>query len=153
MAAEISGRLRDADPIVMPVLLGGLFTAVRLGMHFDFVCEFDRVQVRRYGHAFEGGRLEWLVEPEIDVRGRTVLIVDDVLDRGITLDEVRRRLVGQGAAQVLSAVLVVKAIDRPGGTVADFAGLQCEDRFLFGCGMDYRGHWRGLPALYAVAGT
>lgn len=153
MAAEIASRLRDRNPVLMPILLGGLFTAVRLAEHFDFPCEFDRVQLRRYGHALEGGALEWIVEPEIDVRGRTVLIVDDILDRGVTLGAVASRFARAGAADVLSAVLAVKNVSRPSGPEADFVGVRCPDRFVFGCGMDYRGHWRGLPALYAAAGT
>jgi hypoxanthine phosphoribosyltransferase len=66
---------------------------------------------------------------------------------------VTRRLVGDGAASVLSAVLVVKDVARPDGPEADFSGVRCDDRFVFGCGMDVRGQWRGLPALYAVAAS
>lgn len=153
MAAAIGDELGASNPIVMPVLLGGVFTAVRLSARFAFPCEFDRIQVRRYGFALDGGTLEWIVEPETDVRGRTVLLVDDILDRGITLAEVSRKLRRDGAARVLSSVLVVKDVERPAGPEADFAGVHCDDRFVFGCGMDYRGHWRSLPALYAVAGT
>lgn len=150
LAAGIGQAVAGQAPIVMPVLLGGLFTAAGLCARFDFAYELDRIQVRRYGHALNGGALEWLVEPMLACAGRTVVVVDDVLDHGVTLAAVRQRLEAAGAARVLTVVLVVKDVPRPGIAAADFSGIECDDRYLFGCGMDYRGYWRGLSALYAV---
>ena len=151
LAKQITLRLDGRCPIVMPVLLGGLYTAVRLTEAFSFPYEFDRVQLSRYGRSLQGGNLRWVIEPQLDLAGRTVLIVDDILDQGVTLAAVRERLVELDAKEVISAVLVDKKVIRPAGTQADFAALHCDDRFLFGCGMDYRGFWRGLPDLLAVA--
>ncbi|MDX1562467.1 MAG: phosphoribosyltransferase family protein [Gammaproteobacteria bacterium] len=151
MAAAITARLGTADPIVMPILIGGAFTAVKLCERFGFAYEIDAVRVSRYRGAETGGRLEWHHRPGRDVAGRHVLLVDDVLDRGITLAAVARELSQGDAASVSTAVLIQKpaaaGAERP---AVDFVGAGGPDRFLFGCGMDYRGRWRGLPALYAA---
>ncbi len=150
MAARISAAVAGQVPIVMPVLLGGMFAATRLARHFRFACEFDRIQVGRYGDREQGGELEWLVEPSADVRDRSILVVDDILDRGVTLAAVRQRLLDYGAREVWLAALIDKDVERLVRVEADFVGIRCPDRFLFGCGMDFRGHWRELPAIYAL---
>ena len=88
------------------------------------------------------------------MHGRTVLIVDDTLDEGTTLSAIADYCLAQGAEQVLTAVLVDKLHDRKAspGLKADYTGLEVEDRFLFGFGMDYKGYWRNAPGIYAVKG-
>ena len=146
-AVVIGGR----NPIVLSIMNGGLFTTVKLTSHFDFPYETDRIQVSRYGTELTGHQLTWLIEPALDCRDRLVLLVDDILDQGVTLDAVKHKLISEGASDVLSAVLVVKDTARTTPVSVDFSGLHCPDRYVFGCGMDYRGFWRGLPALYALA--
>ena len=93
-----------------------------------------------------------MVEPRADVRGRTVLILDDILDEGLTLAAIKARLVAQGAGRCLIAVLTEKELGRPKPVVPDFVGLRLPNRYVFGCGMDVKGAWRNLPAIYAVKG-
>ena len=151
LAAEISTALATTCPIVLAVMRGGIFTATEIARRLDWPYEFDYVHLSRYGSALEGGAVEWIMRPTARVRGRHVLIVDDILDRGHTLAELQVAVEQLEPAEALSAVLIEKdiqpPIDRP---TADFVGLRVEDRYVFGCGMDYRGFWRGLPALYAV---
>ncbi len=151
MAEEIGAVLRDASPVVLAVMQGGAFAAVGLCRHFRFPYEFDYVHVSSYGHALEGGALEWHVRPRAALEGRAVLVVDDVLDRGTTLAALSAALRDIGVARLCTAVLVVKQpakpVERP---PVDFVGLRAGDAYLFGCGMDYKGFWRGLPELYAV---
>ena len=84
-------------------------------------------------------------------QGSVVLVVDDIFDEGDTLKAILDQVRRQGAAAVYSAVLVNKRHERkvPGLTV-DFVGLDVPDRYVFGCGMDYKEYWRQLPAIYAV---
>jgi len=151
MAAAIEADLKPVNPIIMPILMGGAFTAVRLAEHFRFPYEVDSLRVARFGNSAVGGKLHWLARPGLELGGRHVLLVDDVLDRGITLHAVERELRRMNAASVSAAVLVRKrldpAIERP---AVDYVGVDVPDRFLFGCGMDLEGLWRGLPALYAL---
>jgi hypoxanthine phosphoribosyltransferase len=87
------------------------------------------------------------------VKGRTVLVLDDILDGGDTLAAIRDRVKSLGAAAFFSAVLSDKDIGRAKPAVPDFVGLKLPNRFVFGCGMDVSGAWRNLPAIYGVKGS
>ncbi|HET7130726.1 MAG TPA: hypoxanthine-guanine phosphoribosyltransferase [Gammaproteobacteria bacterium] len=151
MAADIESQLAGKDPVVLAVMHGGAFAAVELCRHFTFAHEFDYVHVTRYRGGTAGGDVEWRVRPSASLAGRTVLVVDDILDRGHTLAALGVELERIGVAAQFTAVLVVKrvAASEPRPRV-DFAGVEVDDVYVFGCGMDYHGHWRGLKALYAL---
>jgi len=151
MALEITERLDGTDPVAFCVMNGGLFVTGKLVEKLPFSLELDYLHATRYGTETCGGNLHWKVRPERKLKGRKVLLVDDILDEGVTLAEITRYCKEEGAAQVYSAVLVDKIHDRKAlGAKADFVGLQVEYRFLFGCGIDIAGYWRHLPALYAM---
>ena len=153
MATDISYALSHTNPVLLCVVLGGIVPLGNLLPRLDFPLEIDYVHVGRYGHGSTGGGLNWLVEPKISLKDRTVLIVDDILDGGITLSELTAFCEKQGARAVHSAVLVDKKASRdPSGLEkADFCALTTEDRFLFGFGMDYKGYLRNAPGIYMVA--
>jgi hypoxanthine phosphoribosyltransferase len=111
---------------------------------------FDYVHVTRYGQQIAGGALSWRAEPSTPVSGRTLLLVDDILDEGLTLAAIRERLLQRGADACYTAVLADKLIGRKKPIAADFVALTVPDRFLFGYGMDVFGAWRNLPAIYAM---
>ncbi|MFU2486945.1 hypoxanthine-guanine phosphoribosyltransferase [Thauera sp. WH-1] len=154
MAGEITARLADRNPLVYAVMNGGLIFAGRILPRLPFPLEVAYLHATRYGHALQGTLLDWRVRPTQDLRGRTVLVLDDILDEGHTLQAIIEHLRQEGAADVLSAVLVHKVHERKAypGMRADFSGLDIADRFLFGCGMDYKGYWRNAPGIYAVKG-
>lgn len=151
MAAQIAARLRNSTPLVLVAMNGGLMPAAALLRHLDFPLEVDYLHPTRYGSALTGGEIHWLKRPPASVAGRTVLLVDDILDLGLTLDAARKACLELGAAEVLTAVLVHKDIGtRPGLAAADFHAITAPDRYLFGYGMDYKGWWRNLDGIYAV---
>ena len=151
MAGAASEVLAERNPLVLAVMNGGAFTVVELCQRLDFPHELDFVHVTRYDGELVGGELRWRAWPDTDLGGRTVLVVDDIMDHGDTLMAICRRLRRDGAAQVKLAVLVVKKLDQPRERPeVDFAGLEVEDVYVFGCGMDYKGFWRGLTGIYAV---
>ncbi|QDF99104.1 hypoxanthine-guanine phosphoribosyltransferase [Azoarcus sp. DD4] len=154
MAVEITGRLADSNPLVYTVMNGGLILAGRILTRLPFPLEVAYLHASRYGHALQGTLLDWRVRPTQDLRGRSVLVLDDILDEGHTLNAIIEHLKAEGAREVLSAVLVHKVHERKAypGMRADFTGLDIADRFLFGCGMDYKGYWRNAPGIYAVKG-
>jgi hypoxanthine phosphoribosyltransferase len=151
LAVRVALRLQDANPWVLAVMHGALPFAGWLLPRLAFPLEVGYLHVSRYRDATTGGDLRWHAQPEYPLAGRTVLLVDDVLDRGETLAALVAWARDSGAAEVLTAVLVDKAVDTTRPVAADFAALRCPDRFLFGCGMDYRGYWRNLTAIYALA--
>jgi len=154
MAQDITARLSNADPLILAVMNGGLIPAGLLLPRLDFPLELSWLHATRYGLSCEGGEIEWQAHPNVNVQGRTVLIIDDILDVGHTLLAIIDHLREQGASEVFTAVLVDKQHDRKArpGFKADFTGLEVPDRFLFGSGMDYRGYWRNAVGIHAVKG-
>ena len=154
MAEEITDCLKDADPVLLCIMNGGMIFAGQLLTRLRFPLQVDYVHATRYGHALNGASLNWSVRPQLDLKGRTVLLLDDILDEGVTLAAIADYCRQQGATRVLMAALVEKLHLRkvtPGMT-ADFTGIEVGDRFLFGYGLDYKGYWRNAPGIYAVKG-
>ena len=150
VATEITARLSDANPLVLAVMGGAVVFTGQLLPQLIFPLDFDYLHVSRYGDVTTGGKLAWIVEPRSAVAGRVVLVVDDILDEGVTLAEVSRRLLAQGASEVLTAVFADKMIGRAKPITADFVGVHLPNRYVFGYGMDVKGAWRNLPAVYAL---
>jgi len=152
VAAEITARLAGANPLVLAVMGGAVVFTGQLLPQLVFPLDFDYLHVTRYGDVTSGGQLAWIVEPRSSVAGRVVLVVDDILDEGVTMAEIVRRLRAQGASKVLSAVFADKDLGRSKPINADFVGVHLPNRYVFGYGMDVKGAWRNLPAVYAVKG-
>jgi hypoxanthine phosphoribosyltransferase len=150
MARDITRALGESNPIVLVVMQGGIYLAGQILPMLDFPLSVDYVHVTRYGNATTGGELHWKAEPSENVRGRAVLVLDDILDEGRTLAAIRQWLLAAGAASVHCAVLSEKQTGLPKPIRPDFAGLQLPNRYVFGCGMDVSGAWRNLPAIYAL---
>ena len=134
----------------MCVMGGAVVFSGQLLPKLNFPLEFDYVQASRYHNQTEGQNLVWKVEPKDNVRGRTVLLLDDILDEGHTLAAIKEKCLAQGAKEVVIAVLVEKRLERSKPIAADFVGLTVPNRYVFGCGMDAYGWWRNLPAIYAL---
>ena len=150
MAAAITAKLHDRNPLLLTVMTGGIVPAAMLLQRLDFPLQVDYIHVTRYGDKTSGGDIDW-VRPPPDVAGRTVLLVDDLLDHGVTLQAAVERCLEHGAAAVLTAVLFVKQIEnRRGLATTDFHALETSDRYLFGLGMDYKHYWRNGPGVFAV---
>ncbi len=150
LGQEISDALHDRFPLVLPVMGGAIVFAGQLLPRLDFPLEFDYLHVTRYRGKTQGGAVEWRVLPGKSVAGRTVLVIDDILDEGETLYAVRQKLLEMGAARVHTAVLADKEIQSKKPIQADFVGLKVPNRFVFGCGMDAYGLWRNLPEIRAL---
>lgn len=150
MAARITDRLADSFPIAMCMMGGAVVFAGQLLPRLGFPLEFDYLHASRYRDATRGGEIHWAVLPHKDLRGRTVLLLDDILDEGITLAAAREKLLELGAARVVVAVLTEKELGREKPIVADYVGLRLPDRYVFGMGMDAYGLWRNLPGIYAM---
>ncbi len=150
MAVEISRQLGDKNPLVISIMTGGLVPGGMLLPRLDFPLTIDYIHASRYGEQTAGGVLEWKVRPHQSLQDRVVLLVDDILDEGLTLEAIVADCLEAGAAQVYTAVLIEKIRERPADIRADFVGLDVEDRYLFGYGMDYKGYLRNAPGIYAV---
>ena len=150
MAGEIAAQLKDRYPLALVVMGGAVVFAGQLLPRLRMPLDIDYLHATRYGDASTGGSVSWRVEPPQSVKGRCVLVLDDILDGGHTMAAIRDRLVGLGAASFHCAVLVEKMIKAKKPIAADFVGLSIPDRFVFGCGMDAKGYWRNLPEIRAM---
>ena len=150
VAVEVSARLADANPLVLSIMGGAVVFTGRLLPLLHFPLELDYLHVTRYDGRTRGSEVRWKAGPRTDIRGRTLLVVDDILDEGDTLAAVRERLLSDGAAAFFSAVFADKDIGRPKPIQADFVGVRVPDRYVFGFGMDINEYWRNLPAVYAL---
>lgn len=151
MASQINDVLAGEDPVlVLVVMNGGLVTAGRLVPRLTFLADLDYVHASRYGKDTEGGRLSWQHKPLCSLAGRRVLLLDDILDRGITLKALVEYAHHEGAASVHTAALVQKQLPEAPAIDADFIGLKVPDRFVFGFGMDVRGYWRNAPGIFVA---
>lgn len=151
VAIEID-RVLDVQPAVfLTVMQGALPFAGQIATLIATPLTFEYVHATRYRGTTKGNELRWIKRPSASLDGATVLLVDDILDEGHTLDAIRDVCIEQGAARVLVAVLCEKRhTRRVAGLCADFVGVEVPDRYVFGYGMDYHEQGRNLPAIYAV---
>ena len=151
-AAVADDIFKEHPVIVVSIMNGGMILAGHLLPRFNFPLNVDFIHATRYRNQTSGGELEWKVQPHQDIKGRTLILIDDILDEGYTLDAIIQYCKQQGAIKVISAVLVEKIHNRrKPGSRCDFIGLTVPDRYVFGFGMDYKGYHRNANGIYAVA--
>jgi hypoxanthine phosphoribosyltransferase len=151
IAARINEDLAKDDPLVVCVMTGGVVAAGHLLPRLAFPLQLDYIHATRYRGKTSGGGIHWLVEPRHELRGRNILLIDDILDEGYTLAAILDYCRAHGAASVRTAVLVSKQHARKHpGAAAEYVGLEVPDRYVFGYGMDYHEYLRNAPGIYAV---
>jgi hypoxanthine phosphoribosyltransferase len=152
LGQQITDALADRFPLVLCVMGGAVVFTGQLLPRLAFPLEFDYLHATRYRDGTRGGEIEWSALPKKEVAGRTVLLLDDILDEGHTLAAAKAKLLAMGAAEVFIGVLAEKDLGKPKPVRAEFIGLTLPNRYVFGMGMDAYGLWRNLPAIYALVG-
>jgi len=151
LAQQLNASLANQPVVALCVMNGGLIFTGQLLTRLTFETAIDYCHATRYRNTTRGDTLQWLSRPQQNLQDRTVLILDDILDEGVTLKAIQDYCRMQGAARVLCAVLLEKHHNRRIESVeADFVALHVEDRYVFGFGMDYKGNYRNLDAIYAL---
>jgi len=158
MASEINevfihGEFKNEHPVVISVLMGGLIPTGHLMTRFEFDCQLDVVRVGSYGNGTQAGELQWQQKPSVNLQGRTVLLVDDILDTGKTLATVAAEMKNLGASRVLTAVVLDKTRQREASHLqeANFTALSVKNKpFVFGFGLDLEGYCRQIFAIRKV---
>ena len=153
VATEINDKMATSYPFVLVVMGGAVVFAGQILPLLRFPLDLDYLHASRYGVETRGAKIDWRVPPPASVRGRAVLVLDDIVDGGDTMAAIRDRLLELGAASFQCAVLVEKRLARAKPVKPDFVGLTIEDRFVFGFGMDAKGFWRNLPEIRAMKGS
>lgn len=150
MARDITAGLGDKNPVVLCLMIGAVVTVGKLLPRLDFPLQLEYVHATRYQGDTSGRTVDWLKSPSITIQNRTVLIVDDILDEGITLSSIIEECHSLRAKEIFTAVLITKNTPKKSLQKADFTGLYVPDRYVFGYGMDYKEYLRNVPGIYAV---
>lgn len=151
MALEVTNALADTNPIILPVMNGGLIPAGLLLPKLNFSLEVDYLHATRYRGETSGQELAWFRKPSKSIKDRVLLLIDDILDEGITLAAIVKECKEMGAEKVYTAVLADKELGYERDFAkADFTGLVVPNRYVFGFGMDYHHYHRNQAGIYAV---
>ncbi|MFQ5659212.1 MAG: hypoxanthine-guanine phosphoribosyltransferase [Gammaproteobacteria bacterium] len=151
MATAITRTLRDKNPLLLCPMLGAVVPTGQLLPRLGFPLQLEYIHATRYRGKTSGGNIHWIRKPQPLIHNRTLLIIDDILDEGITLKSIVDACTGLGAGEIYTAVLVDKQINKPKQfPKADFTGLSIPDRYVFGYGMDYKEYLRNCNGIYAV---
>ncbi len=147
LGSEISADYKDRRPVLVAVLIGSLPFVADLVRKIDIEAETDFLALSRFG---EGGRIKIALDTSLPLEGRDVIIVEDIVDTGLTLTVLRRMLTDRGAASVATVALLDRVPRRLVEVPLEYRGFEVGDEFLIGYGLDYEGRYRNLPSLWTV---
>ncbi|HYE31749.1 MAG TPA: hypoxanthine phosphoribosyltransferase [Methylomirabilota bacterium] len=145
LAREIQRDFAREELVVVPLLTGTIMFLADLLREISLPCRLDFMGVSSYREGTSSGELVFTKELRLDVRGREVLVVDDILDTGKTLHVVTRKLRELGARNIRICVLLEKQVPRTHKVQADYVGFRIPNLFVVGYGLDYAERYRNLP--------
>ena len=151
MANELQADIKNDIAVFLNVMNGGLFFGAKLLQQINQPIILDYVHASRYGkETYGSNHITWFRQPKLEIiQNRNVYIIDDILDEGHTLAEIKRFIMDIGAKSCKIVVLIDKNINKDKPIQADYVGLSSPNKFLFGYGMDIYGLYRQLPQIYA----
>ena len=151
MAVAVNAYYEERPIVLLAVMTGAIMPAAWLASRLKMPLQMDFIHATRYTGQTEGGELDFRVPPRLNLQNHDVLIVDDIYDIGLTLQLIEKYCVSRGARSVNSAVLVRKIHKRETtGELPTFIGMEVEDKYVFGCGMDVYEYWRQLNEIRAL---
>ena len=150
VAEEVSADYENTVPLLVGILTGSFVFLADLVRAMSVPVEIDFIRARSYGkNTVSSGAVEITKDIEHDVTGRSVVLVEDILDTGLTLEFVASRVLAGHPGEVKTCSLLV----REGATPPDYMGLWIPQGFVVGYGIDYAERYRGLPDIKSVPGT
>jgi hypoxanthine phosphoribosyltransferase len=153
MGAEITRDLAGSELIALCVLKGAMFFCSDLMRHIAFDVALDFIQVSSYGdQKTSSGVVTLLKEPQLDMHGKSVLIVEDIIDSGLSMNEVFRYIkLDRGAREVRTATFLDKPTARRIPFKADYVGFSIDPKFVIGYGLDYAEKYRNIPDIQVLS--
>ena len=152
MGRQISADFAGSELIVCCVLKGAMFFCSDLMRAISMDAALDFIQVSSYGtEKYSSGVVTILKEPQLDMHGKAVLIVEDIIDSGLTIREVHHYIESRGAAKVRTAAFLDKAAARKAEFKADYVGFTIDPHFVIGYGLDYAEKYRNLPDIQVLS--
>jgi hypoxanthine phosphoribosyltransferase len=154
MAAEVSRDYKGRDLLLIGVLKGAVFFLADLMRQLDVPCEVDFMAVSSYGSSTDSsGVVRILKDLDAPLEGRNVLIVEDIVDSGLTLQYLMRTLEARSPASIEVCALLTKPERRKVDTPARYVGFEIPDKFAIGYGLDYAERYRNLPYVATLMGV
>jgi hypoxanthine phosphoribosyltransferase len=151
LGAQITADYRGRDLLLVGVLKGAVFFLADLMRHIEVPCEVDFMAVASYGSATESsGVVRILKDLDMAIEGRDVLIVEDIVDSGLTLQYLLRSLQARNPASLEVCALLTKPARREVDLPARYVGFEIPDRFAIGYGLDHAEKYRNLPFVAAL---
>lgn len=152
MAKEISAEFAGSDLIALCVLKGAMFFCADLVRHMDIDVALDFIQISSYGNQkYSSGVVTILKEPQLDMRGKNVLIVEDIIDSGLSIREVTNYIESRGAAKVKTASFLDKPKARKVPFAPDYVGFSIDPQFVIGYGLDFAEKYRNIPEVQVLS--
>jgi hypoxanthine phosphoribosyltransferase len=152
MAKEISAEFAGSELIALCVLKGAMFFCADLVREMDLDVHLDFIQISSYGNQkYSSGVVTILKEPQLDMRGRNVLIVEDIIDSGLSIREVNSYIESRGAAKVKTASFLDKPKARKVPFTPDYVGFAIEPQFVIGYGLDFAEKYRNIPEVQVLS--
>lgn len=147
LGAQITADYEGKSPILVAVLHGALPFLADLSRAIPTELDIDFLALSRFG---EGGRVRIAMDTLSSLEGRHVIIIEDIVDTGLTLNVLRRMIEMREVASLATATLIDKSSRRLVETPLEYRGFEIGDEFLLGYGMDWEGLFRNLPSIWAV---
>ncbi len=152
LAKEISAEFAGSELIALCVLKGAMFFCADLVREMDLDVHLDFIQISSYGNQkYSSGVVTILKEPQLDMRGRNVLIVEDIIDSGLSIREVNNYIESRGAAKVKTASFLDKPKARKVPFTPDYVGFAIEPQFVIGYGLDFAEKYRNIPEVQVLS--
>ncbi|WP_020676780.1 hypoxanthine phosphoribosyltransferase [Geopsychrobacter electrodiphilus] len=153
LGKEISRDYSQRDILLVGVLKGSFLFVADLIREISVPTMIDFVRLASYGSGTQSsGIIEFRKELEMPIKGRDVIIVEDIIDSGYTLEALYNKLLLQDPRSLKICSLIDKRIRREVNIEADYVGMTMDDGFIIGYGLDYNEHYRNLPDIYTVEG-
>jgi len=150
MALKINNELRDKTPIFVVILNGSFMFAADLMKKMDFPCEISFIKLASYSGTQSTENVKELIGFNEDIKGRTIVIVEDIIDSGLTLAGVTRQLDEMGAAEIKIATLLYKPAAFKESYHIDYIGMEIPNDFIVGYGLDYNQQGRNYKDIYKI---
>jgi len=151
IAGELNGDLKDKNPVFLGILNGAFMFSADLFKLISIPCQISFLKLASYEGTSTSGRVRQLIGINQELKHRTVVVLEDIVDTGITLDTIIRQLNGFEPREVLVATLLHKPDALKRSVSLDYVGFEIPNEFIVGYGLDYDGYGRNLPEIYTLS--
>ncbi len=153
MAQAITHDLENEDPLFLGILNGSFLFAAELFKRLSFPCQISFLKLASYQGSSTTGKVKRLIGLNEDLKDRTVVILEDIVDTGITMEHIKKQLIGYEPKQIKIATLLFKPQAFVKDYPIDYIGFHIPNEFIVGFGLDYNGYGRNLKSIYKIKST